>query len=75
MNMTRKVLWHFLCCSFSSTPTCLFLTRLQCKVYVFEVTGTAISVFAVRGADQMWQAGASVMLSLARERNLQSKHR
>lgn len=43
------------------------------KVYVFEVTVTAISVVAVSGADQMWQAGAGVVLSLPGERKL-SKH-
>lgn len=82
MNMTRKVLWHllliFLRCSFSSIPH-LHLSLSHkfpvLKVYVFEVAGTAISVVAVPGAAQMWQTGASVMLSLARKRNLQSKHR
>lgn len=59
---------------FQVFPTfiCLFLTLFAVlKVYAFEVAGTAISVVAVPGANQMWQAGASVMLSLARERNLQ----
>lgn len=41
------------------------------KVYVFKVAVTAISVVAVAGADQMWQAGAGVVLSLPGERKLQ----
>lgn len=77
--MSRKVLWHllffFLCYpafKYSSPPFLYFLTLFPVlKVYVLEVAGAAISVVAVPGADQMWQAGASVMLSLSRERNLQ----
>lgn len=79
IKMSRKVSWHllwiFLCYpTFKNSPTpfLYFLTLFPVlKVYVFEVAGAAISVVAVRGADQMWQAGASVMLSLAGERNLQ----
>lgn len=79
IKMSRKVLWHllliFLCYpafKYSPPPFLYFLTLFPVlKVYVFEVAGAAISVVAVPGADQMWQAGASVMLSLSGERNLQ----
>lgn len=52
----------------SSIPLALFPVL---KVYVFKVAVTAISVVAVAGADQMWQAGAGVVLSLPGERKLQ----
>jgi len=41
------------------------------KVYVFKVAAAAISVVAVADADQMWQAGTGVVLSLPGERKLQ----